>query len=134
MTGTVGDIRSPALPARSTLYVVTAYRFNHIERPQPIDSSFFNSVLNPVFYFVDEDGAPLGFEAAYLNEADFNPPIMAAGKAHLAEWTFLLTELERSFASYPFYVGSSRFPEKNASLQGGLANVWDLAAESLERF
>jgi hypothetical protein len=69
-----------------------------------------------------------------VNEADLNAPIMAAGKQHLAEWTFLFTELERPFARYPFYVVSSRFPEKNATLRGGLARYWDLAALSLREF
>jgi hypothetical protein len=120
--------------ARSHLYVITAYQFNHIERQRPIDPSLFNSVLNPHFYFVDKDGAPPGFNAPHVNEVDLNPAIIAAGNAHLAEWTFLLTELERPFARYPFYAVSSRFPEKNAALRGGLAQVWDLAAESLSKF
>jgi hypothetical protein len=133
---TTSSINTPPIqPAASpTLYVITAYKFNHIERPQPIDPSLFNPALNAIFYFVDTDGAPPGFTAPHMNEADLNPAIMAAGKAHLAEWTFLLTELERAFAKYPFYVVSSRFPEKNTSLHGGLADVWHLASESLNEF
>jgi hypothetical protein len=117
-----------------TLYVITAYQFNHVERPQPIDPALFDPALNSIFYFVDSDGAPPGFDAPHLNEADLNPSIMAVGKTHLAEWTFLLTELERPFARYPFYSVSSRFLEKNAMLYGGIAKVWDVAAESLETF
>ena len=51
------------LAENPTLYVITAYQFNHIERPQPIDPSFFSAGLNSVFYFVDPDGGPRGFEA-----------------------------------------------------------------------
>jgi hypothetical protein len=118
----------------TTLYVITAYKFNHIERSCHIDPSLFDLVLNPIFYFVDLSGAPPKFEANYINEADLNPSIIDPGKKYLAEWSFFITELEHSFAKYPFYVVSSRFPEKNTLLKEGLSSIWTLASESLDIF
>jgi len=117
-----------------TLYVLTAYAFNHLDRGVSLDERLFDPALNPVFYFVGDTGAPAGFGAPHLVEADLNPGIVEAGARHLAEWTFLLTELERPFARYPFYVVSSRFHEKNTRLEGGLARAWPVALEGLARY
>lgn len=117
-----------------TLYVVTAHQFNHVDRPMPIDDRFFHRPLNSVFYFVDRDGVPDGFDAQALSEIDLNPAIHDVGRTHLAEWTFLLTEYEKRFASYPFYVVSSRFHEKNHRLPTGLAYHWDEAIGGLDRY
>lgn len=122
------------MTADPTLYIVTAYQFNHVERPMPIDARFFAPGLNSVFYFVDESGGPKDFSRPCVNEIDLNPAISAAGRTHLAEWTFLLTEYEKPFATYPFYVASSRFHEKNLRLPDGLAPVWGRSIEALRRY
>lgn len=122
------------MTADPTLYLVTAHHFNHVERPMPIDARFFAPELNSVFYFVDEGGAPKDFPHPYVNEIDLNPAISAVGRTHLAEWTFLLTEYEKPFAKYPFYVTSSRFHEKNLRWPEGLAPVWPRAVQALRQY
>ena len=99
----------------------------------PIDSRFFDPRMRTIFYFVDSEGAPSGFHGSAINEIDINPSIHGIGATHLAEWTFLLTEYEKKFATYPFYVVSSRFHEKNKRLPSGLAPRWDDAIRGLRR-
>ena len=123
-----------AISQSATLYVVTAYQFNHVERSIPIDSKFLEPPLNSVFYFVDKTGAPSCFPNDSINEIDLNPRINKAGQTHLAEWTFFLTEYEKCFAQYPFFVTSSRFFEKNERLSLGLAAIWDKCIQALQHY
>lgn len=99
-----------------SLYVITAHEFNHVARSTPIDRRFFDRDLPAKFYFVDRTGAPRDFRSAYIEERILNPSIIDAGSRFIAEWSFLLTEFEKPFAQYPFFVVSSRFFEKNLSL------------------
>ena len=111
------------------LYVVTAWRFNHVERNLPLDERLTDPRLDPVFYFVDQP--PEGFSQPHIVEPEINPAIVGAGRTHLAEWSFLMTELERPFARYPFFVTSSRFFEKNA-LVPSLVDLWPSAMAALD--
>lgn len=109
-----------ARDGQPTAYILTAYRFNHLSRGVPIDPRLLARPDDTIFYFVEPEGAPAGFEAPALAEVDIFPEIGEAGKRHLAEWSFLLAEYYRPFARYPFYMVSSRFYEKNERLPGSL--------------
>ncbi len=105
-----------------------------LNRPVPIDERFFDPAINAIFYFVDQGGAPSDFSGRFINEIEINPSISSIGRTHLAEWTFLLTEYDRPFAQYPFFVVSSRFHEKNRRLPKGLAPIWGKAIKALRRY
>jgi hypothetical protein len=127
-------IIKPGTDASGSLYVITAYRFNHVQRSVPIDERFFEPGVNSRFYFVDEAGAPPGFQGQHIEEREVNPGITSAGSRLIAEWSFLLTELEKPFAKYPFYVVSSRFFEKNRLLEANLQQVLAAAFSLLEHY
>ena len=117
-----------------SLYVITAYKFNHVDRSRPIDTRFFEADINAKFYFVDAAGAPDEFNHFHVEERLINPSITGIGSRMIAEWSFLLTELEKPFATYPFYMVSSRFFEKNAMLTADFSRVLTEAFESLEQY
>lgn len=110
---------------KPTIYLITAYRHNHIRRGRPIDQRFYDSQRNYVYYFVDDEGKVPSFARPTIIERDIHPEIQSAGRAQLSEWTFLLTEYLRPFASYPLFMISTRFYEKNGSLLVSLDEVWD---------
>jgi len=119
------DLRRKAPNEEPTIYLITAYRPNHLRRNVPVDARFRESSRNFVYYFVDEEGAVPGFPGRAISEIDLHPEIQLAGKLHFAEWTFLLTEYLRPFASYPLFMISTRFYEKNARLPLPLDQLWD---------
>ena len=108
-----------------TVYLITAYRHNHVERATPVDPRFLQSARNYVFYFVDEEGAVPGFEHRSIAEMAIHPEIQLAGQRHFGEWTFLLTEYKHRFARYPLFMISTRFYEKNRRLTLSLDELWD---------
>lgn len=110
------------------LYVITAWQFNHVDRGISLDERLTDHRLEPVFYFVDRP--PERFPHPSVVEPEINPAIAEPGRLYLAEWSFLMTELERPFARYPFFVTSSRFFEKNHLLPS-LVNVWPDAMTAL---
>ena len=117
-----------------TIYLVVAYRFNHIERNIPLDPRFSESDKNYVYYVVDATGAPADFPGKSVSEARLSKNLQAAGKSHIGEWSFLLNEYENRFATYPFFVISSRFYEKNQRLPGPLDPYWDKLFEYLDTY
>ena len=117
-----------------TIYLITAYRHNHLERGIPIDPRFLGSPRNFVLYLVDREGAVNDVNRPLVAEMAINPGIQEAGARHFAEWSFLLSEYDRKFASYPFYMISTRFYEKNARLRPSLDDVWDDAFRLLAEY
>jgi hypothetical protein len=124
---------APAAPV-PTVYVLTAHEFNHGSRGVPIDRRLLCSSSPHVFYFFDRGGVPAGFRGEALAEIDINPKIQEAGKKHLAEWSFFLTEFDRPFLRYPCAVISSRFYEKNRRLAGALEWYMELFGHYLGRY
>lgn len=118
---------------RPTVYVLTAFRFNHIERNVLLDDRF-QSDTNFVFYFFDQEIDLSDFPKPFLRECDIYPEIAAAGRAHLAEWSFLLAEYHKRVLDYPFYMISSRFYEKNKRMIGRLDDYWDWMFAGLSRY
>lgn len=110
------------------LYIITAWQFNHVDRGISLDERLTDPRLDPVFYFVDRP--PESFPHPSIIEPELNPRIAEAGRLYLAEWSFLMTELERPFAHYPFFVTSSRFFEKN-QLVPSLGDLWSDAIAAL---
>lgn len=119
---------------KPTIYLVTAYRHNHLDRGVPVDRRFTESDRNFQFYFVDPQGAPPGLENRGIAEMDLDPSLQIPGKRQLAEWTFFFAEHRHRFASYPFYVISTRFYEKNERMVGTLDDYWDDAFRHLNDY
>jgi hypothetical protein len=117
-----------------TVYLITAYRHNHIERGTPVDPRFLQSARNYVFYFVDKEGAVPGFKSRSIAEVALHPEIQLAGQRHLGEWTFLLTEYTRRFADYPLFMISTRFYEKNRRLTCSLDELWNDLFDYLSQY
>jgi hypothetical protein len=117
-------ISSP-VASRPTIYLITAYRHNHMDRQVPIDPRFLESQRNYVFYFVDKEGELPGFPRPTVAEVAINPAIQRPGQLHFGEWTFLLTEYKYGFADYPLFMISTRFYEKNKRLRLSLDQLWD---------
>jgi hypothetical protein len=132
----LAEARSPAPPpaAAPTVYVLTAYDFNHRRRRKPIDPRLRRAPSNYVFYFFDDAGVPPRFPRPALAEIDVSPRLHEAGKRHLAEWSFFLAEYERPFLKYPFVAISSRFYEKNTRLPGRLEWYLPRFGEYLRRY
>lgn len=86
------------------------------------------------FYFFDEGVDLDSFPARYLKESEIFPVISDAGRRHLAEWSFFLTEYHNKILNYPFYTISSRFYEKNLRISGSLDDCWDRIFNGLDRF
>lgn len=120
--------------ADPTIYLVTAYRHNHIERATPVDPRLSQSRRNMCFYMVDRDGVPAGFQGRAIAEIDIDPTLQTIGRTQLAEWTFFIAELRHKFASYPMFVTSTRFYEKNRRLRGTLDDYWDDLFRLLRRY
>ena len=119
---------------RETIYLITAYRHNHIERNTPVDSRFMDSHCNYMFYFVDKEGEFPGFPRRSIAEVAINPAIQRPGQLHFGEWTFLLTEYRYAFAEYPCFMISTRFYEKNQRLRLPLDQLWDDVFAYLRRY
>ena len=107
--------------SKGRFYILTALEFNHIQRPMRLDKRLFDET-NTEFYFFDNRLNLSEFPRCYRTESETYPLIAAAGRTHLAEWSFLLAEYEKEFVDYPFFMTSSRFYEKNLRLQKSLSN------------
>lgn len=109
-----------------TIYVITYHEFNHeASERKPLDERFLNSDKNFIYYLIDEQvPAPLKNKEVLL-EKEIDPFLHEVGKKHLAEWSFLLAEEKHSFCSYPFFMISSRFYEKNKTLKSDLNEEWN---------
>jgi hypothetical protein len=113
---------------RPTIYVITAYRFNHSsENPiaQPLDPRFLCSNRNFVYYLIDQQVPAELRGKQVLFEQEIDPLLAEAGRRYLAEWAFLLAEVKHAFCSYPFFMISSRFYQKNNWLVKDLSAQWD---------
>jgi hypothetical protein len=128
------SISERKITRNGTVYLITAYRHNHLERGTPVDPRFLLSGRDYVFYFVDKEGTVPGFEHRSITEVAIHPEIQVAGAHHFAEWTFLLTEYKRPFARYPLYMVSTRFYEKNQRLIVSLDDVWDDLFDYLKQY
>lgn len=122
-------VRSP----NPSVYVLTAFEFNHKKRNIFIDGRF-NSTRNYTFYFFDQEIDLDSFPLRFLREDWIFPIIAEAGRKHLAEWAFFLMEYHKKVLNYPFYVISSRFYEKNNRLPGSLDEHWDAMFSGLLRY
>ena len=69
-----------------------------------------------------------------LKENWYLPEIALAGRQHLAEWSFFLTEYHKRILNYPFFVVSSRFYEKNNTLKASLDDYWDIMFKGLNEY
>lgn len=122
------------IKTQRSLYVITAHQFNHVDRGIAIDPRFVAPGFDTKFYFVDAAGAPADFPHDHVEERLINPAIGPAGGRLLAEWSFLLTEFEKPFATYPFFMVSSRFFEKNARLTTDFSTVMAKAFDALKPY
>ncbi len=120
-----------------TIYVNTFYELNHGSsdyRGKPLDPRLLDSDRNYVWFLIDKEVPEPLVGQRVLFEKDFDPRLARAGAKHLAEWSFLLMELEHGFAEYPFFLVSSRFYEKNFKLGGDLNTEWDRLFGYLRRY
>jgi len=118
-----------------TFYVVTAYERTHLRLNKPIDPRFLAAEENTSYYVVDPQPDPnWPLPRRRVIEHQLNPKLGELGRDHMGEWSFLLNEYERGFASYPFYVISSRFYEKNPRLRASLAQLSDYLFAGLSRY
>jgi hypothetical protein len=115
----------------SSIYVITNLQGNHHPdnhnplRRQPIDQRLKDPRHRYIFYITDTHLPPDLSLPNVLWEAQIDPLLHQAGKNHLAEWSFLLAEKKHAFCSYPFFMISSRFYDKNRSMQRDLNREWD---------
>lgn len=120
-----------------TIYVLTFYELNHglpDYRGEPLNPRFLETDRNYVWFLIDEE-VPKPLEGRKIVfETDFDPRLARAGAKHLAEWSFLLMEVEHAFCEYPFFMVSSRFYEKNIKLGGDLNTEWDKIFSYLRRY
>ncbi|OYT98118.1 MAG: hypothetical protein CFE40_12610 [Burkholderiales bacterium PBB1] len=98
-----------------------------------LDKRLFDKA-NTEFYFFDSGLDLSEFPRPYKVEIEIYPQIAAAGRSHLAEWSFLLAEYERGFVEYPFFMTSSRFYEKNLRLQKSLSSYQSNLFMWLEKY
>lgn len=110
-----------------TVYVLTAHEFNHnpLLGKSPLDPRFLNSERNYIYYLIDEQVPPILKTKSLLLERQIDPSLADAGRDYLGEWSFLLAEAKHSFCSYPFFMVSSRFYQKNQWLLTDLNTEWD---------
>lgn len=69
-----------------------------------------------------------------LLEKNLDPDLHLAGAQHFAEWSFLLCEEKHAFCTYPFFMISSRFYEKNHWLTKTLDEEWENLFKYLEQY
>jgi hypothetical protein len=118
----------------STIYVVTAYEHNHTAPGVPVDSRLLDRDHDYRFFVVDRRLPPQLAALNTLQESVVAPHLAMPGKKYLAEWTFFLAEYEKAFCSYPFFVISSRFYEKNRALRTNLSIEWETIFTLLRRY
>lgn len=120
-----------------TLYVLTYYRFNHdpaVSLRGPLDNRFLKSDKNIIYYLIDTELPSVLENKKVIFEKDLDPMLYEAGAAHLGEWSFLLAEEKHSFCTYPFYMISSRFYQKNNWLTSDLNAEWDTIFNYLNEY
>lgn len=120
-----------------TIYVLTNYAFNHspLKEPYfPLNPDFLSDKLNFVYYLIDQEIPDALRGRTVIREKEVDPTLALAGKKHLSEWAFLLAEEKHSFCSYPFFMVSSRFYEKNTWLQTTLSQEWPTLFSYLRQF
>lgn len=118
-----------------TIYLITHHQFNH-EAPGrlPLDPRFLNSSHNYVYYLVDQTVPACLKEKQILIEKEIDPLLHYAGGHYLGEWSFLLAEAKHQFCSYPFFMISSRFYEKNQWLPSSLDCEWNQLFQYLKAY
>lgn len=119
-----------------SIYVITHYVFNHKLRKncKPFDSRFLESDKNYIFYLIDQEVPDCLRNKKVIFEKKIDPLFYEAGKKHLAEWSFLLSEYKNHFCEYPFFMISSRFYEKNTWIYRDLTAEWDLLFSFFNQF
>lgn len=118
----------------TTIYVITHHQFNHGEGRLPLDPRFLESNKNYVYYLIDAQ-IPSSLQGKQvILEKQFDPIIAKAGAQQFAEWAFLLAEEKYAFCSYPFYMISSRFYQKNHWLWRDLNAEWDQLFQLLKTY
>lgn len=120
--------------SQPTLYVVTYHAFNHEARQVPMDRRFLDSSRNIVYFLIDKSCPEPLRDKKVLFESQIDPLLAEAGKRYFAEWTFLLAEAKHAFCSYPLFMVSSRFYEKNQWLQTDLNREWDTLFRHLAEY
>lgn len=119
------------------IYVITNFKSNHTsirENFRPLDDRFLNSKRNYTFFVIDRELPPELKKKKCLIEADISKKYAKLGSRYLAEWSFLLSELENRFCDYPFFMVSSRFFEKNTWLDKELECYWDTIFQYLNNY
>ena len=122
---------------KPTIYVITYHKFNHdLSRngAKPLDSRFINTDKNYVFYLIDKERPDVLSDKQVLFEHEIDPLLPDAGRFYFAEWTFLLAEAKHAFCTYPLFMTSSRFYEKNLTLTTDLNKEWDFLFSQFNKY
>ncbi|MCH9609789.1 MAG: hypothetical protein S4CHLAM45_01810 [Chlamydiales bacterium] len=118
-----------------SIYLVTNHQFNHEgEGRHPIDPRFTESEKNYTYYLIDKKTPKQLMGKKVLHEERIDPLLYQAGGKHFGEWSFLLAEEKHAFCSYPFFMVSSRFYEKNSWLKTSLDEEWDTLFSYLKKY
>lgn len=108
------------------IYVITHHNFNHVgENRLPLDQSFLNKKGRYVFYLIDKERPEILAQEEVIQETQLDRGFHEAGGKFFGEWSFLLAEEKYQFCSYPFFMISSRFYEKNRWIYRDLNQEWD---------
>lgn len=117
------------------IYVITYHKFNHEgENRKPLDQRLLSSSNRYIYYLIDEQIPKPLENKEVLFEKNLDPFLYKAGGSYLGEWSFLLAEAKHSFCSYPFFMISSRFYEKNSWLYQNLDQEWDSLFSYLSQY
>lgn len=122
---------------KPTIYIITYHKFNHdLSRKgaKPLDSRFINTDKNYVFYLIDRERPEILNDRQVLFEHEIDPLLPDAGRNYFAEWTFLLAEAKNAFCTYPLFMISSRFYEKNITLTTDLNKEWDYLFSQFDKY
>lgn len=121
-----------------TVYVITYHDFNHGHLrpgpPRPLDARFLNSQNHYVYYLIDQSVPPPLRDKKTLLECEIDPLLHTAGGKFFGEWSFLLAEEKHRFCTYPLFMISSRFYEKNSWLMRDLNQEWNTLFQYLGQY
>ncbi|MCH9609793.1 MAG: hypothetical protein S4CHLAM45_01850 [Chlamydiales bacterium] len=121
-----------------SIYLITHYALNHDKNRydwvEPIDPRFLNSKNNYTYYLIDNEIPESLKGKNCILENSFDPLVKKGGKHHLSEWSTFLAERKYRFATYPMFIISSRFYEKNRFLQKSLDKLWEPLFQGLDQF
>jgi hypothetical protein len=120
-----------------TIYVLTAYEFNHgstSRTQQPLDERFLKSKYDYTYFVIDEKVPAVLKDKTCILEREIDQQLALAGKQHLGEWAFLLSEAKHAFCKYPFFMVSSRFYQKNNWLKFDLNHEWNNLFSYLKKY